>query len=46
VRVNWQMVPVANPKRFESLLHKVDETMLRETQDWPMLMRCVEIMAS
>jgi hypothetical protein len=30
---------------MESLLHQVDEIMLRETQDWLMLMRYVEIKA-
>lgn len=35
------------PEQFEGLLEQVDEeTMLRETQDWLMLMRYVEIKAS
>jgi hypothetical protein len=41
-----QMASATDPERFESLLHQVDEIMLRETQDWLMLMRYVEIKAS
>ena len=35
-----------HPERFEGLLQQVDEIMLRETQDWLMLMCYVEINAS
>jgi len=45
-RLNEQMASAADPARFESLLQQVDEIMLRETQDWLMLMRYVEIKAS
>jgi hypothetical protein len=45
-RVNRQMASAKDPERFESLLQQVDEIMLRETQDWLMLMRYVEIKAS
>jgi hypothetical protein len=45
-RVNRQMASAVDPERFESLLEQVDEIMLRETQDWLMLMRYVEIKAS
>jgi hypothetical protein len=45
-RLNRQMASAADPERFESLLQQVDEIMLRETQDWLMLMRYVEIKAS
>jgi hypothetical protein len=45
-RVNRQMASATDPERFESLLQQVDEIMLRETQDWLMLMRYVEIKAS
>jgi hypothetical protein len=44
-RVNKQMASATDPERFESLLQQVDEMMLRETQDWLMLMRYVEIKA-
>jgi len=44
--LNRQMASVTDPERFESLLQQVDEIMLRETQDWLMLMRYVEIKAS
>jgi hypothetical protein len=44
--VNRQMASATDPERFESLLQQVDELMLRETQDWLMLMRYVEIKAS
>jgi len=42
-RLNRQMASATDPERFESLLQQVDEIMLRETQDWLMLMRYVEI---
>jgi hypothetical protein len=45
-RLNWQLKSASDPERFESLLQQVDEIMLRETQDWLMLMRYVEIKAS
>jgi hypothetical protein len=45
-RVKWQMASATDPERFESLLQQVDEIMLRETQDWLMLMRYAEIKAS
>ncbi len=45
-RLNRQMASAIDPERFESLLQQVDEIMLRETQDWLMLMRYVEIKAS
>jgi hypothetical protein len=45
-RVNRQMASANDPRRFESLLQQVDEIMLRETQDWLMLMRYAEIKAS
>ncbi len=45
-RLNKQMASATDPERFESLLQQVDEIMLRETQDWLMLMRYVEIKAS
>ena len=45
-RVNRQMASATDPERFEALLQQVDEIMLRETQDWLMLMRYVEIKAS
>ena len=45
-RLNRQMASASDPERFESLLQRVDEIMLRETQDWLMLMRYVEIKAS
>ena len=35
-----------SPGRFEGLLRSADEIMPRETQDWLMLMRYVEIKAS
>jgi hypothetical protein len=44
-RLNRQMATASEPERFESLLQQVDEIMLRETQDWLMLMRYVEIKA-
>jgi hypothetical protein len=45
-RLNRQMASATDPERFEELLHQLDEIMLRETQDWLMLMRFVEIKAS
>jgi len=45
-QLNRQMASATDPERFESLLLQVDEIMLRETQDWLMLMRYVEIKAS
>ncbi len=45
-RLNRQIASVNDPERFEDLLQQVDEIMLRETQDWLMLMRYVEIKAS
>jgi hypothetical protein len=45
-QLNKQMASATEPVRFESLLQQVDEIMLRETQDWLMLMRYVEIKAS
>jgi hypothetical protein len=41
--LNRQMASANNPKIFEVLLRQVDEIMLRETQDWLMLMRYVDI---
>jgi hypothetical protein len=32
-----------DPGTFEALLHQMDEVMLRETQDWLMLMRFVVV---
>ncbi|MGB6721422.1 MAG: hypothetical protein WBE72_11550 [Terracidiphilus sp.] len=45
-RLGRQMASATDPERFENLLQQVDEIMLRETQDWLMLMRYVEIKAS
>jgi hypothetical protein len=45
-QLNRQMASATDPERFESLLQQADEIMLRETQDWLMLMRYVEIKAS
>ena len=45
-RVSQQMASATDPDRFESLLQQADEIMLREAQDWLMLMRYVEIKAS
>jgi hypothetical protein len=45
-RLGRQMTSANDPKRFESLIQQVDEIMLREAQDWLMLMRFVEIKAS
>lgn len=45
-RLNRQMASATDPERFEILLQQVDDIMLRETQDWLMLMRYVEIKAT
>jgi hypothetical protein len=45
-QLNKQMASATDPVRFESLLQQLDEIMLRETQDWLMLMRYAEIKAS
>ncbi len=45
-RLHKQMASATDPQRFEELLQQLDELMLRETQDWLMLMRYVEIKAS
>ena len=45
-RLSQQMKSASDPQRFENLLQQADEIMLRETQDWLMLMRYVEIKAS
>lgn len=45
-RLDRQMASASDAQRFENLLHQLDEIMLRETQDWLMLMRYVEIKAS
>ncbi len=45
-RLHRQMASATDPARFRSLLEQLDEIMLRETQDWLMLMRYVEIKAS
>jgi len=45
-RLDKQIASATDPERFQSLLQQVDEIMLRETQDWLMLMRYVEIKAS
>ena len=34
---------VSSPEALESLLREAEELMLRETQDWLMLMRFVEL---
>lgn len=44
-QVKKQMASAGDVARFQSLLQQVDEIMLRETQDWLMLMRFVEIKA-
>ena len=44
-RLDRQMASATGPERFQNLLLQVDEIMLRETQDWLMLMRYVEIKA-
>jgi hypothetical protein len=45
-RLDRLMASATDPERFENLLHQLDELMLRETQDWLMLMRYVEIKAN
>jgi hypothetical protein len=45
-RLNKQMASASDSSRFEELLRQLDELILRETQDWLMLMRYVEIKAS
>ena len=45
-RLNRQMESAKDPGRFERILREMDDLMLRETQDWLMLMRYVEIKAS
>lgn len=45
-RLSRQMEVAGDPARFEALLHQADEIILRETQDWLMLMRYVEVKAS
>jgi hypothetical protein len=45
-RLNWEMKLATDPESFETQLQQLDqEVMLRETQDWLMLMRYVEIKA-
>lgn len=45
-RLGEQMESAKAPKEFEKLLQQLDEEiMLRETQDWLMLMRYIEIKA-
>ncbi len=44
-RLKRQMASATDPARFEVLLHQMDELTLRESQDWLMLMRYVEIKA-
>jgi hypothetical protein len=45
-RVRRQIAAATDPAHFEVLLHQMDELTLRESQDWLMLMRYVEIKAS
>ena len=45
-RLDHQMLSATDPVRFEDLMREADELMLRETQDWLMLMRYVDIRAS
>jgi hypothetical protein len=45
-RLRRQMAVATGAARFEALLHQMDELTLRESQDWLMLMRYVEIKAS
>jgi hypothetical protein len=45
-QLSRRIASATDPERFENLLQQVDEIMLRETQDWLMLMRYVEIKAS
>jgi len=44
--LNRRLASTTDPKAFAMLLLQVDELMLRETQDWLMLMRYVEVEAS
>jgi hypothetical protein len=39
------MTSASEPTRFEDLLHRVDDVMLRETQDWLMLVRYSSVKA-
>ena len=45
VKLERQLQAADEPERFETLLQQADEIMLREAQDWLMLMRYVEIKA-
>jgi len=45
-RLDHQLSSATDPIRFEDLMREADELMLRETQDWLMLMRYVDIRAS
>lgn len=45
-RLKRQMASADDYKSLQSLLQQLDEIMLRETQDWLMLMRYVEIKAT
>jgi hypothetical protein len=42
-KLQVKMQSVTDPDRFVALLQQVDEVMLRESQDWLMLMRYVDI---
>lgn len=44
-QLSRRIASATDPERFESLLQQVDEVILRETQDWLMLRRYVEIKA-
>jgi hypothetical protein len=44
-QLSRRIASATDPEQFESLLQQLDEIMLRETQDWLMLMRYVEIKA-
>jgi hypothetical protein len=41
--LNRRLASASDPSSLEMLLHEVDEIMLRETQDWLMLMRFAEV---
>lgn len=41
--LNRRLASASDPSTLEMLLHEVDEIMLRETQDWLMLMRFAEV---
>ena len=41
--INDRLSHVKTPEALELLLREADELMLRETQDWLMLMRFVEL---